>query len=360
MTTITLNNLTKRIDNKVVVNNISLKINDKEFMVFLGPPGCGKTTTLRMIAGLETPTSGEIYFDDQLINDVPTEKRDVAMVFQFYALYPNMTVYDTIAFPLKQIKMPRDEIKRRVRDVGERLKLVNVFNLKTDTLNTEEKQRVALARAIVRTPRVYLFDEPLTNLDAKLRVLMRGELKRLQRELGQTVIYVTPDPIEAMAMADRIAIMHEGRVLQYDAPSILYSEPKDLFVARYLSVPAINLLDCSFVTKDDEAYLDFGVFKLDFTKFRKIIEEKGCAELIFGIRPINVTIHEKSKLEEGIEAEVCAVEYEGDRYIINLFIQDKIIIATSLNEYNIGQKVWITFDMKNSYIFDKSGTRVFP
>jgi ABC-type sugar transport system ATPase subunit len=360
MTTITLNNLTKRIDNKVVVNNISLKINDKEFMVFLGPPGCGKTTTLRMIAGLETPTSGEIYFDDQLINDMTPTERNVAMVFQSFALYPHLTVFDNIASPLKKRGESKEEITKKVKEVASLLKIDKLLDKIPAQLSGGEKQRVALARAIVRTPRVYLFDEPLTNLDAKLRVLMRGELKRLQRELGQTVIYVTPDPIEAMAMADRIAIMHEGRVLQYDAPSILYSEPKDLFVARYLSVPAINLLDCSFVTKDDEAYLDFGVFKLDFTKFRKIIEEKGCAELIFGIRPINVTIHEKSKLEEGIEAEVCAVEYEGDRYIINLFIQDKIIIATSLNEYNIGQKVWITFDMKNSYIFDKSGTRVFP
>jgi multiple sugar transport system ATP-binding protein len=280
------------------------------------------------------------------------------MVFQSFALYPHLTVFDNIASPLKKRGESKKEITRKVKEVASLLKIDELLDKIPAQLSGGERQRVALARAIVRTPRVYLFDEPLTNLDAKLRVLMRGELKRLQRELGQTVIYATPDPIEAMAMADKVAIMHEGRVLQYDAPSILYSEPKDLFVARYLSVPVINLLDCSFVTKDDKAYLDFGVFKLDFTKFREIIEEKGCTELIFGIRPINVTIHEKSK--EGIEAEVCAVEYEGDRYIINLLIQDKIIIAASLNEYNIGQKVWVTFDMRNFYIFDKSGVRVFP
>jgi multiple sugar transport system ATP-binding protein len=352
MTKVVLNGLTKVFGNVVAVNNITMTIEHGKFVCLLGPSGCGKTTTLRMIAGLETPTSGEIYFDDQLINDVPTEKRDVAMVFQFYALYPNMTVYDTIAFPLKQIKMPRDEIKRRVRDVGERLKLVNVFNLKTDTLNTEEKQRVALARAIVRTPRVYLFDEPLTNLDAKLRVLMRGELKRLQRELGQTVIYVTHDQIEAMTMADRIAVMEGGRLMQYDEPKRLYNKPKNIFVAGFIGSPPMNFMDGTFMRRDDEAFLDFGFFKLDVTELQDIIVRTNKTEFILGVRPTDLAINE----HEGIDATVLNVENLGDKGFVDVKIGDYVLKASipPFKRLDVGTKVKIRINTNMVHIFDRS------
>ena len=234
-------NLVKKFDKTVAVNGISFNVKDGEFIVLLGPSGCGKTTTLRCIAGLETPDEGEIYIDDRMVNDLPPKDRDIAMVFQSYALYPHMTVYGNLAFPLKMRKYPKQEIDKRVREVAKLLRIEELLDRKPRQLSGGQQQRVALGRALVRNPRVWLMDEPLSNLDAKLRVYMRAELKKLQKDLKITTIYVTHDQAEAMAMADRVAVMNKGKILQYDEPRHVYERPANLFVARVYWKPADEL-----------------------------------------------------------------------------------------------------------------------
>ena len=240
-------NLVKKFDKTVAVDGISFDVKDGEFIVLLGPSGCGKTTTLRCIAGLETPDEGEIYIDDKLVNDLPPKDRDVAMVFQSYALYPHMTVYGNLAFPLKMRKLPKDEIDKKVKEVAKLLNIDHLLDRKPRQLSGGEMQRVALGRALVRTPRVFLMDEPLSNLDAKLRVYMRAELKKLQRDLKITTIYVTHDQAEAMAMADRIAVMNKGKILQYSEPHDVYEKPANLFVAGFIGSPPMNFIKASIV-----------------------------------------------------------------------------------------------------------------
>ncbi|RLE58654.1 MAG: sugar ABC transporter ATP-binding protein, partial [Thermoprotei archaeon] len=233
MAKVSVKDLLKKFGNVIAVNKISFEVNDGEFVVLLGPSGCGKTTTLRLIAGLETPDGGEIWIGDKLVNDLPPKDRDVAMVFQNYALYPHMKVYDNLAFPLRLRKLPKDKIDRKVREVAKLLRIDNLLDRYPRQLSGGQQQRVALGRALVREPHVFLMDEPLSNLDAKLRVYMRAELKRLQRELGITTIYVTHDQAEAMTMADRIVVMNEGKIQQIGTPSELYYKPANLFVAGF-------------------------------------------------------------------------------------------------------------------------------
>jgi len=285
MAEVTIKNFIKRYGDVVAVSMLSLEIKDKEFVVLCGPSGCGKSTTLRMIAGLEDITSGELYIGDKLVNSIAPKDRDIAMVFQNYALYPHMTVYQNMAFGLKLKRVPQKEIQQRVEAAAKIVGLDPYLKRKPGTLSGGQRQRVALGRAIVRNPRVFLFDEPLSNLDAKLRVQMRMEISRLQRKLGVTTIYVTHDQTEAMTMADRIAVMKDGVLQQFDTPMNMYNHPSNLFVAGFIGSPAMNLIhgnldDASVFTDATQE------FRIQLNSFLPSAMLPG--PLVIGIRPENI------------------------------------------------------------------------
>jgi len=359
LVSILLDNVTKRFGKVVAVNGLTLRVREGEFMVLLGPSGCGKTTTLRLISGLERVTSGRIYFDDELVDDgetvfVPPQKRNVSMVFQSYALFPHMNVFDNIAFPAYVRKLPKEEIKRRVYEIAELLRIGDLLDRKPSELSGGQQQRVALARALMIEPDVLLLDEPLANLDAKLRVYMRAELKRLQREFGCTTIYVTHDQVEAMSMADRIAVMNQGRIVQVGTPDDLYNRPANLFVAGFIGSPPMNLLDCTL----DGDTLDFGPFKLKLP-FDLVSVLQGKEELVFGIRPQDVRV-KREKAEGCLEFTVYVSEPLGDRVVLTLVNSDVMIKALTDPEFRVemGDKVWVCFDFSKAHLFDKQSGEV--
>jgi multiple sugar transport system ATP-binding protein len=286
MKKLVLKNVTKRFGQVVAVNGVDLDIDDQEFIVLVGPSGCGKTTALRMIAGLEEIDEGEIYINDQLVNDVPPKARDIAMVFQSYALYPHMTVSQNMAFSLKMRKIPKDERVLLVNEAANILGIEELLDRKPRQLSGGQRQRVALGRAIVRKPEVFLFDEPLSNLDAKLRVQMRTELKKLHQRLQATIVYVTHDQVEAMTMGDRIVIMKEGTIQQIGTPLRLYNRPKNIFVAGFVGSPAMNFMRCRIKEEKAQFFMDTGDFRLQLTD--RIVEKVRAAagqEFTFGVRP---------------------------------------------------------------------------
>ncbi len=273
------------------VQDFNLEIEDKEFIIFVGPSGCGKSTTLRMIAGLEEISSGELYIDGKLVNDVQAKDRDIAMVFQNYALYPHMTVFDNMAFGLKIRKVPKDEIKRMVEEAAEILGLSDLLDRKPKALSGGQRQRVAMGRAIVRHPKVFLMDEPLSNLDAKLRVQMRIEIAKLHQRLGTTIIYVTHDQTEAMTLGTRIVVMNKGIVQQVDTPQKLYDQPQNLFVAGFMGSPQMNFLDANVEQNGDTALLKVAdhTIPLPPAKSKKLIDGGYVGKTVtFGIRPEDV------------------------------------------------------------------------
>ncbi len=272
MASLTLKNITKKYaGNVLAVSDFNLEIKDKEFIILVGPSGCGKSTTLRMIAGLEEITDGELYIGDKLVNDVAPKDRDIAMVFQNYALYPHMTVFENMAFGLKLRKTPKDEIKRRVEEAARILDIEHLLDRKPKALSGGQRQRVALGRAIVREPKVFLLDEPLSNLDAKLRAQMRTELAKLHKRIGTTFIYVTHDQTEAMTMADRIVVMKDGLIQQVDTPTKLYDKPSNKFVAGFIGSPQMNFIDGVLLKEGDKVYFEFGT---EDTKTRKGVKYK--------------------------------------------------------------------------------------
>jgi multiple sugar transport system ATP-binding protein len=356
MARVTLEGLTKRFGRLEAVKDLNLDVKDGEFTCLLGPSGCGKTTTLRMIAGLETPDNGSIYIGDERVNDLSPAERDVAMVFQFYALYPSMTVYDNLAFPLVQRKMPKNEVDERVRKAAKILRIEHRLKNIATKLAIEEKQKVAIGRAIVRNPRVYLLDEPLTNLDAQTRAIMRAELKKLQKDLGQTTIYVTHDQLEAMTMAERIAVMDMGVLQQYGSPADVFNHPKNLFVAGFLGTPTMNFLEVKYIQGEKSATLQFDNFDLDVSELRDHIAEQATgSELVLGIRPSDVLVSKQRKDGEGMQSEVSVVEPLGDEVIVDLTVGEHLIkaIAPRTFDANIGDKVWAILDKTKVYIFDK-------
>nr|MBN1229922.1 ABC transporter ATP-binding protein [Anaerolineae bacterium] len=262
MASVTYNNVTKRWGDVTAVDNLSIEIADQEFLVFVGPSGCGKSTSLRMLAGLEEITEGEIYIGDRLVNDVPPKDRDIAMVFQSYALYPHMSVYDNMAFGLKLRKTPKDEIDRRVRYAAGELGIEHLLDRKPKALSGGQRQRVAVGRAIVREPAVFLMDEPLSNLDAKLRVEARAMIQRLHLRLETTFIYVTHDQTEAMTMGSRIAVLKDGLLMQIDTPQVLYDTPNNVFVAGFIGSPSMNFFDATLVQEDGNLIVDTGSFRV--------------------------------------------------------------------------------------------------
>ncbi len=297
MAEVRLERVTKAFGEVVAVKEVSFTVPDGSFTVILGPSGCGKTTTLRMIAGLETPTSGRIYIGGEDVTDLPPKRRDIAMVFQNYALYPHMTVYDNMAFGLKMRKIPREEINRRVREAARILGLEGLLDRKPRELSGGQRQRVAVGRAIVRQPKVFLFDEPLSNLDAKLRVKMRAELARIHRELHATSVYVTHDQVEAMTLGDQIVLLRDGEIQQVDTPLRLYHQPRNLFVAGFIGSPSMNFLK-GRVEGGRFVHPDF-VLDLPETKRSRLLQ----GDVILGLRPEHFTLAPEGPIRAVVEFE---------------------------------------------------------
>ena len=364
MAYIKLQNIVKRYGDVTAVKDFNLEIEDKEFVVFLGPSGCGKTTTLRLIAGLEHPEEGDILIDGERVNHLSPADRDIAFVFQFYALYPHLTVYDNIAFPLKAVKVEKSEVDARVRKVAAILQIADMLNRKPSVLSGGEMQRVALGRAMVRQPKVYLLDEPMANLDAKLRVDTRAELKRLQHEIGATTIFVTHDQVEAMSLADRIAVMHQGVLQQIGTPHEIYNRPKSLFVAGFMGMPTMNLLDAGLDSREGQPAL-----RLSHTDIWLPLSPRQQARftanternsLVFGIRPEHITArHEPG--ERSLAAEVHLIEPLGSVNILDLRLgtdsatQEPILLRVRTHPTfpaTVGKKVWFDFDEEQTHLFD--------
>ena len=291
MARIELKHLSKEFDKGVkVINDLNLNIEDGEFLVMVGPSGCGKSTTLRLIAGLEEVNEGEIYIGDKLVNDVPPKNRDISMVFQNYALYPHMTVYDNMAFGLKLRKYKKKEIEERVRDAADILEIEHLLKRKPKQLSGGQRQRVALGRAIVRKPKVFLFDEPLSNLDAKLRVQMRTEIKKIHNRLKTTMVYVTHDQVEAMTMGERISVMKDGIIHQVDTPLNLYDKPVDLFVAGFIGSPGMNFISTD-IKNGKELIADEGNIQIRIPeKYREVIAPFAGKSIVLGVRPEDISL----------------------------------------------------------------------
>jgi multiple sugar transport system ATP-binding protein len=349
--------ITKAFGDSVVVDHLDLIAEDGEFVVLLGPSGCGKTTTLRMLAGLEDATSGDIFIGEERVNDVPTQKRDVAMVFQNYALYPHMTIAENIGYPLRVRKTERSEIDRRVNRVAEMLEISALLKRRPRELSGGERQRVALARAIIREPRVYLMDEPLSNLDAKLRVQMRGELKRLQHELGTTTIYVTHDQAEAMTLAHRVAVMRKGRLQQFDSPMNIYNRPANRFVAEFVGSPSMNFIEGRVDHSARKFVSDSFTLDLDDAHLARL---SGRDRVTLGIRPEHIEVL-TSELAGSLAASIYVTELMGNETIVFLRTGGQKIIARANAEFRgeFESRVFVKFQTDRMGFFDpESGLRV--
>lgn len=342
------------------VKNFNLEIEDREFIIFVGPSGCGKSTTLRMVAGLEDISSGELYIDEKLVNDVEAKDRDIAMVFQNYALYPHMSIYDNMAFSLKLRKVPKAEIKEQVEEVAKILNIKELLKRKPKELSGGQRQRVAIGRAIVRKPKVFLFDEPLSNLDAKLRVQMRIELAKLHQRLNTTFIYVTHDQTEAMTLGTRIVVMKDGIIQQVDSPLNLYSKPINKFVAGFIGSPQMNFITAKVRKEGDKVALSFGnnSILLPEGKGQALIEKNYIdKEVIMGIRPEDIhdtQIFVESFQDSIIEAKVNVTELLGSEVFLYLDVDDSEITAKvdPRTMARAGDKIKIALDLNKIHIFD--------
>jgi multiple sugar transport system ATP-binding protein len=340
------------------VNNLNIAVDDKEFLVLVGPSGCGKTTALRCLAGLEEISDGEIRIGDRVVNDVAPKDRDIAMVFQSYALYPHLSVYDNMAFGLKLRKVPKEEIKRRVGEAADILGIRDLLERKPRQLSGGQRQRVAVGRAIVREPKVFLFDEPLSNLDAKLRVAMRAEISKLHQRLQTTFIYVTHDQIEAMTMASRIAVINKGVLQQLDTPQNLYDHPNNLFVAGFIGSPAMNFFPGKLVQDNGKLCVDTGDFVIPIpANHAKQYEKVIGKDIIFGIRPED--IHDSSFVPPNIDAEIVPVKVDvtelmGNEIFLYLVSGKNTFVSRvdPRSTLRVGQQANVAFDMDSIHIFD--------
>lgn len=346
------------------VHGIDLHVKDGEFMVFVGPSGCSKSTTLRMVAGLEDITGGEIWIGDKCVNEVPPKDRGIAMVFQNYALYPHMTVYDNMAFGLKFAKTPKDEIDRRVREAAEKLEITELLNRKPKEMSGGQRQRVAVGRAIVRKPEVFLFDEPLSNLDAKLRVSMRVRIKQLHQQLkseGQpaTMIYVTHDQVEAMTMGDRICVLKYGQIMQVDTPLNLYNKPANKFVASFIGAPAMNIVEAELIQESGKLLVKIGDVLLTLPEDKaKGLKDYVGKKVWFGIRPEHIKSHETNSKEEGnyVTGVVSVIEQMGNEEYIYFEMNGSQYISRlnpeEINRIDLGEKYKFWFDLTKCHLFD--------
>ena len=357
MASITFKNVVKTYDNGVtVVPDLNLEINDKEFIVLVGPSGCGKSTTLRMIAGLEDVTSGELIIGDKVVNAVPPKDRDIAMVFQNYALYPHMTVYDNMAFGLKIRKKDKAEIDRRVKEAANILDIEKLLDRKPKALSGGQRQRVAVGRAIVRNPKVFLFDEPLSNLDAKLRVQMRAEISDLHHRLKATMIYVTHDQIEAMTMSDKIVVMKDGKVQQIGSPLYLYNHPYNKFVAGFIGTPPMNFLSVKVIEKGGKLVVDEGSFDITPTDEQaKKLKDYIGKEVYFGIRPEDLIYQKNAAPSNNLQMKVSVIEPLGADTHLHLMTKTQSVVAVTEpeNKFQIGDTANFVPVMEKAKFFDK-------
>lgn len=362
MASVTLKDVRKVYDGDVeVIKGANVEIKDKEFVVLVGPSGCGKSTLLRMIAGLEDITEGEVCIGDTVVNDVPPKDRDIAMVFQNYALYPHMTVFDNMAFGLKLRKFSPEEIKKRVHEAAEILGISEYLDRRPKALSGGQRQRVAIGRAIVRKPKVFLFDEPLSNLDAKLRVQMRVEISRLHNKLQATMIYVTHDQIEAMTMGNRIVVLKDGIVQQMDSPMNLYKEPANKFVAGFIGSPAMNFIPGKLVRNGSLSFQTEGInFKVPETLEESLGKNNG--EVMLGVRPENIydlRDDHKRNLSDPQRISIDVVEPIGNEVFLYFKNGEEnlCIRSTSENQYSVNEQVEVAFDLDKIYFFDQASSR---
>ena len=362
MARVSLQNLTKKFDGAVAVNFVNLEIADQEFVVLVGPSGCGKTTTLRMIAGLEDITEGDIYIGDRLVNDLAAKDRNIAMVFQSYALYPHMNVFDNMAFGLKMRKVPKAEREKLVQETADILGIQDLLERKPKQLSGGQRQRVALGRAIVRKPDVFLFDEPLSNLDAKLRVQMRTELIKLHNRLESTSVYVTHDQVEAMTMGDRIVVMNNGSIQQVGSPLELYNKPTDLFVAGFIGSPAMNLLDCRITEENGNVLVIAGGFKIalpqDLAERARVATADDC---IFGVRPEDITKKGAgepfARKSDAVRARVNVIETLGKETYLDITAGDDNMtaIVSPDTPVSLNAEIDLEMNMDKIHLFVKDG-----
>ncbi len=346
----------------VAVSDFNLEVADKEFVILVGPSGCGKSTTLRMLAGLESISEGEIYIEDRLINDVLPKDRDIAMVFQNYALYPHMTVYDNMAFALKIRKMSKDEIKRRVTEAAKILEIEHLLQRKPKALSGGQRQRVALGRAIVRDPKVFLMDEPLSNLDAKLRVQMRVEITKLHHRLKTTVVYVTHDQTEAMTMGTRIVVMKDGFIQQVDSPTELYDNPVNTFVAGFIGMPPMNFIEGLIAVEGSDVYVTFENISVKLPERYAVEEvmERDGQQVIFGVRPealTDETTFVSDHPEASFVADVDVVELLGAETYLYVTVNGSLPLTCRVDPTTsqsvVGESIDLAIDTNRVHLFDK-------
>jgi multiple sugar transport system ATP-binding protein len=347
-----LKNVTKKFDEVVAVNNVSLDVYEGEFLVLLGPSGSGKTTLLRLLAGLEQLNAGDIYIEETLVNDLPPRHRNIAMVFQSYALYPHMTVFENLAYPLKIRKRPEAEKQKRVAEVAERLEISELLKRKPKQLSGGQRQRVALGRAMIRQANLFLMDEPLSNLDAKLRVQMRAELRRLQKSLGATTVYVTHDQAEAMTLADRVAIVNHGVIQQLASPADVYFHPVNLFVAGFVGSPQMNFFVGRYA--QGKVTTDYFEYPLLADMTHKMAEQNKVEKVYLGVRPEDIEVS-KTKTDGAYPAKVYVSELMGaETFLFFHFTGAATFLSRTSPDFsaNMDEDIWVSFNHKKIHVFD--------
>lgn len=363
MVEVRLDNVSKSFGKVKAVDKVNLLVKHGEFLVLLGPSGCGKTTTLRCIAGLEQVDEGKIFIGDEDVTDLPPAKREVSMVFQSYAVFPHMTVFDNIAFGLKLRKAPVDHIEKKVKEVAQLLRIEDLLDRYPHQLSGGQRQRVAVARAITVEPKVLLMDEPLSNVDALLRLQMRAELKLLQRKLGATTIYVTHDQVEAMSIGDRIAVMKDGKIIQCDRPMEIYENPADVFVGGFIGTPPMNFIDAVVCKINGKIGVKIDDFFLEASQFfAKELEKREGKEVLIGIRPENVKVENKPA-RNALEAINLIAEMLGSNKIITVQLGEKIAKFVVPPDFEIepNAKVWLKIEKEKVRFMDKStGKAIIP
>ena len=361
MTQVTIKGLTKQFGKLTAVENLNLDVKDKEFVGLLGPSGCGKTTTLNCLSGLETPTMGDIFFDDKRINDMPPKDRGIGLVFQSYAIFTHMSTFDNLAFGLKIRGVSETERKSDVERMAEFLDIREVLEEKAGKLSLTNMQKTAIGRTLLTKPKVLLLDEPLSNLDAESRVVMRTELKRLQKEVEQTTIFVTHDQLEAMTLSDRIAVMSAGRLQQYDTPDAVYDHPKNQFVANFIGSPSMNFIDCSLKLGDERVLLENERFTLDLTSHRAALAElANSTEVFLGIRPEHVNVTRPSEVQTSakglrLEGRVFITEPMGFENIVSVQLDGIMLkaITPATPTFDVNERVSVMFGENHIHVFSK-------
>jgi len=363
MAEVILEEVVKAYGDVLAVDHVSITINDGEFVALVGPSGCGKTTTLNLVAGLIELTDGNIFIGDRLINDLDPKDRDIAMVFQNYALYPNKSVYANLEFPLKMRGVPKGDREKRIRQTADVLSIGPLLNRRPRELSGGQQQRVALGRALVREPKAFLMDEPLSNLDAKLRVQMRAELKRFHQELGATVVYVTHDQMEAVTMADRIAVMNLGLLQQYDTPEEIYERPVNAFVAGFIGSPSMNLLAGTVVGENGTAAIQGASgwrHPLSPANTRRA-ETAHDGNLLLGVRHNNVALYREAR-PDAVPAKIYTVEPTGDLTYVHVRLGEQLVVASAPADFRAAfdEPIWVSFDQSHLHLFDAATQIALP